>query len=278
MLPLGQAPKSLMDLGQARYKGKIVMATPSLSGSAYAQLAQMLQLHGWDLVRQVINNTTFVMSSKLVYKNVGKGETAVGITGDYNVIKMRDKGYPVTAVYPGEGTGLRFDATDIIANGPNPETAKRFVDFGNSREAHEIMVTLRKRRSVRIDVSAPKGQIPTADVPTFDYDINRAASERKATLLNSVTLAGIADGAIIVFAILNSEMSVTILLYSAKWKTVSIAIFELVLADDLLDAAALGSITIVLTLALIARDDVLGRKLQDAGLPTRARAPKRTRS
>ena len=31
-------------------------------------------------------------------------------------------------------------------------------------------------------------------------------------------------------------------------------------------------------LARMARDDVLGRKLQDAGLPTRARAPKRPRS
>ncbi len=31
-------------------------------------------------------------------------------------------------------------------------------------------------------------------------------------------------------------------------------------------------------LALIARDDVLGRKLQDAGLSTKARAPKRKRS
>ena len=31
-------------------------------------------------------------------------------------------------------------------------------------------------------------------------------------------------------------------------------------------------------LALIARDDVLGRKLQDAGLPTKTRAPKRRRS
>ena len=31
-------------------------------------------------------------------------------------------------------------------------------------------------------------------------------------------------------------------------------------------------------LALIGRDDVLGRKLQDAGLPTKARAPKRKRS
>ncbi len=31
-------------------------------------------------------------------------------------------------------------------------------------------------------------------------------------------------------------------------------------------------------LVRMARDDVLGRKLQDAGLPTRARAPKRQRS
>ena len=88
----------------------------------------------------------------------------------------------VTAIYPSEGTGLRFDANGIIAGGPNPDAAKLFVDFGNSSEAHEIMVTMRKRRSVRTDVSAPEGQIPTADVPTFNYDTKKAANERKANL------------------------------------------------------------------------------------------------
>ncbi|MHA1524453.1 MAG: extracellular solute-binding protein [Alphaproteobacteria bacterium] len=182
LMPAGTEPKSWSDLGEARFKGKIVMANPSLSGSAYAQLAQMLQLHGWDLVKKVIGNTTFVTSSKLVYQNVGKGEVAVGITGDYNVIKMQDKGFPVVAVYPSEGTGLRFDANGLIAGGPNPEAAKVFLDFANTAETHEIMVTMRKRRSVRTDVSAPKGQIPTADVPTFDYDTDKAASQRKANL------------------------------------------------------------------------------------------------
>ena len=183
LLPAGQEPKSWKDLGEPGFKGKIVMANPSLSGSAYAQLAQMLQVHGWDLVKKVIDNTTFVTSSKLVYQNVGKGEIAVGITGDYNVIKMRDKGYPVTAVYPSEGTGLRFDANALIAGGPNPEAAKKFVDFGNSNAAHEIMVTMRKRRSVRVDVTAPVGKIPTADVPTFNYDTAKAASDREANLV-----------------------------------------------------------------------------------------------
>ena len=182
LMSAGTEPKSWADLGDPRFKGKIVMANPSLSGSAYAQLAQMLQLHGWDLVKKVIDNTTFVTSSKLVYQNVGKGEEAIGITGDYNVIKMQDKGFPVIAVYPSEGTGLRFDANGLIAGGPNPAAAKTFLDFANTAEAHEIMVALRSRRSVRTDVSAPKGQIPTADVPTFNYDTDKAASERKANL------------------------------------------------------------------------------------------------
>ena len=183
LMPDGTQPLSWEDLGEPQFKGKIVMANPSLSGSAYAQLAQMLQIHGWDLVERVIDNTTFVTSSKLVYQNVGKGEIEVGITGDYNVIKMRDEGFPVTAIYPSEGTGLRFDANGIIEGGPNLDAAQAFVDFANTKEAHEIMVGLRSRRSVRIDVSAPKGQIPTADVPTFEYDANKAAADREANLL-----------------------------------------------------------------------------------------------
>ena len=183
LVPAGEGPQSWKDLGDAKYKGQIIMANPSLSGSAYSQLAQMLQLYDWDLVEKVIDNTVFVTSSKLVYQNVAKGENAIGITGDYNVVKMRSKGYSVDAVYPAEGTGLRFDANAIIKGGPNAENAKLFVDFLNSRQAHEIMVSLRNRRSVRKDVTAPSGQIPTADVPTFPYDPKKAASDRSENLL-----------------------------------------------------------------------------------------------
>ena len=188
LMPDQSGPKSWADLGKPEYKGQIIMANPSLSGSAYAQLAQMLQIHDWDLVQKVVENTTFVTSSKLVYQNVAKGEIAVGITGDYNIIEMQDKGYDVDCVYPSEGTGLRFDATGIIKGGPNPEGAKAFVDFANSRAAHEIMVDLRNRRSVRKDVTAPKGQIPTADVPTFPYDPKKASADRAANLAKFETV------------------------------------------------------------------------------------------
>jgi iron(III) transport system permease protein len=62
---------------------------------------------------------------------------------------------------------------------------------------------------------------------------------------------GILAGAIIVLVTLISEMSVTILLYSARWKTVAIAIYERLVDDDMPAAAAVGTITIVFTLVLV---------------------------
>ncbi len=181
LMPLDQAPKSWKDLGEPRYKGKIIMSNPSLSGSAYGQIAQILQLHGWDLMQKVIANATFVAQSAVVFQNVAKGEYAIGLTGDSNIVTMAEQGYPVAAVYPSEGTALRFDASGIIKGGPNQENAKLFLDFVNSKEAHEIIVKS-KRRSVRSDAPAPGGQIPTAQIKTFAYDDAAAARDRKANL------------------------------------------------------------------------------------------------
>jgi iron(III) transport system permease protein len=58
-------------------------------------------------------------------------------------------------------------------------------------------------------------------------------------------------GAILVFSTLIGEISATVLLYSAKWKTISVAIYELVLGDQLAQASAIGTITTVLTLLLV---------------------------
>ncbi len=95
-------------------------------------------------------------------------------------------------------------------------------------------------------------------VHTHNLVMTSPAGDHAKTTISENTNHAIPDsvvtfiaGAIIVFATLISEMSVTILLYSAKWKTISIAIFELVIADELLEASAIGSVAIILTLALV---------------------------
>src|SRR5690606_38747723 len=62
---------------------------------------------------------------------------------------------------------------------------------------------------------------------------------------------GVMAGAIIVFADLVSEMGVTVFLYSARWKIIAIAIFERLAGDEMPEAAAISSITIVLVLSLV---------------------------
>ena len=84
-IPLRDAPKSWKDLGDSKYRGEVVMANPALSGSAYAQLFQMVGLYGWDHINAVRRVTTFVPSSTLVYTFVGRGEFGIGVTGEGNV-------------------------------------------------------------------------------------------------------------------------------------------------------------------------------------------------
>lgn len=174
-------PSSWADLADPRYAGQIVLANPSLSGSAYAQLAQILQLYDWDIAEGIMDNARFVTSSQSVFQDVGRGEIEIGVTGEANIGPMIEEGFPVIAVYPEDGTGLRFDASAIIDGGPNRDNAEIFMDFVNSREAHEIIAST-NRRSVREDVDAPEGLAPTSEIVTFPYDAEAAAEGRDEAL------------------------------------------------------------------------------------------------
>ena len=71
----------------------------------------------------------------------------------------------------------------VRAGGPNPDNAKLFLDFISSREAHSIAAGKPFfRRSVRKDVAPPPGLRPTAEIKFFDYDVEKAATEKSANL------------------------------------------------------------------------------------------------
>lgn len=89
-----------------------------------------------------------------------------------------------------------------------------------------------------------------------------------ATTMRRIVLPLIAPallaGGILVFATLIGEISVTVLLYSARWKTLTISIYEYLLGNDIAKASALGTVTIVLTFALVAAASRLaGRNMAD---------------
>lgn len=182
MMPLDKAPQTWMDLAKPEFKGKIVMANPAQSGSAYSQMQQVLQLYGWDAMDKIIGTGTFVTSSKLAYQNVAKGEVPVGLTSEFNILASKGEGFPVDFVYPKDGTALINDASGIIKGGPNPANARKFMDFINSKEAHQMIVDIDKRRSARSDMAPPPGLPDAKSLKTFAYDYKSATSMRKANL------------------------------------------------------------------------------------------------
>ena len=182
MMPLASAPKSWTDLTKPEFKGKILMANPAQSGSAYSQMHQIVGLYGWDVMDKITANATFVSSSKLAFQNVAKGEIAIGLTSEFNVLQSKAEGFPVEAVYPTDGTALIVDANGIIKGGPNPANAKLFLDHISSKAAHEILVDMDKRRSARKDVAAPAGMTPVSAIKVLPYDTVGAARDRDKNL------------------------------------------------------------------------------------------------
>jgi len=139
----------------------------------------MYELYGFDFIKEVVPNVVFVTSSSMVPESVARAEYAIGITGEYNIAKHIDAGTPVIAIYPEEGTGARFDATGIIKNGPNLENAKLFMDFVTTKEAYEIVLNTKSRRTVHPEVAAPGALPPLNEIPLMKYDAVKAAEMRE---------------------------------------------------------------------------------------------------
>ena len=145
-------------------------------------MIQILQLYGWDTMDKIIGVGTFVTSSRLAYQNVAKGEVPVGLTSEFNILASKLEGFPVDAVYPKDGTALINDASGIVKGGPNPANARKFMDFINSKQAHQMIVDIDKRRSARSDMAPPAGLPDAKTLKTFPYDYKAATTMRKANL------------------------------------------------------------------------------------------------
>jgi iron(III) transport system substrate-binding protein len=56
----------------------------------------------------------------------------------HEFITQQLAGFPVDIAIPCEGTGDTLGGMAIIANGPNPEDARRFYDWALTRSAQEL--------------------------------------------------------------------------------------------------------------------------------------------
>ena len=111
----------------------------------------------------------------------------------------------------------------------------------------------------------------SASIGQVDTKIEEASTICGATwgrTMSKVTIPliapGILAGGILVFSTLITEMSVTIIIYSARWKTIAVSIFEHLTSDDVLEASTIGAIAIIMTLILVfGASKLIGKNMAD---------------
>jgi iron(III) transport system substrate-binding protein len=190
LVPEGQGPKSWDDLLDPKWKGKIAFTDPANSGSAYTNVTLLAQLWGnndaaWDKVTKLFASMKVLNKSSLVFSGVGNGEYPIGISLEYAGYIWASNGAPIKTIYPSDGTVVAMEGVAIIKGGPNPESAKVFVDFINRKDTRELIFAKTFRRPARQDLDFAKlpGNMPAlSTIKIAPYDEAGWTEKRPATM------------------------------------------------------------------------------------------------
>ena len=175
-------PTSWEMLADPQYDDMISSARVDSSGSAYIQLATVLQVFGdeakgWEVYKGLLGNYVLSESSGAVPRFVNDGELAIGVTLEDGALRYVEGGGPVQMVYPSEGTAIAPDAMALIKGAPNADNGRAFIDFMLSQEGQTI-VAEQGRRPVRGDVASNPALKPLSEVKSANYDAKWAADNR----------------------------------------------------------------------------------------------------
>ncbi|WP_265518265.1 extracellular solute-binding protein [Nitratireductor luteus] len=182
----GDVPQSWEDILNESWKGKVTMADPANSSSAYAQLYGIYTLYGEEGVRKLAGVVELQGSTSGAYSSVAQGEYAVGMTMEYAAQRYVAGGQEeIELVYPSDGTFLSPEGLALIENAPHPEDAKRVYDLLLSHDIQAGLVGLTFRRPSRADLddALKSSGLPLMNnINIVDIDQGKAASDREMLL------------------------------------------------------------------------------------------------
>lgn len=183
---LGVEIKGYGDLLNPKLKGKIILAQPSATSSAYRQLQTILATMGdkfddekaWAYIEKLIAqcNGVITNSSSQVYNDVINGEYVVGLSYESTVLAMIDQGADhIECVYMKEGNTAMASGGAIVKGAKNIVAAEAMMDIATSNLFQDMRVRESGGRGTN---SLCEGSgVPSEkelNVKPLDYDYLRA--------------------------------------------------------------------------------------------------------
>jgi len=183
-------PRSLLDLTDQRWKGRVVMAKPQYGTSA-TQAACLFEVLGTEKAKQFYlglknNGIHIVPGNKQVAEGVSEDQFAVGITDTDDAIGEVSAGEPVAIIFPDHdgskdsrmGTLFIPNTVAIIRGGPNPAGARQLVDFLLSPEVETKLAESESHQipmNPEVHATLPKEFATRQTAKAMDVDFEKAA-------------------------------------------------------------------------------------------------------
>ena len=166
------APKGYADLLDARWKGKLVKAHPSYSGTALTGTYAISKALGWEYLEKLSKQgVQQLQSTTATPKSIASGERAVMVDGnEYNMFIEIDAKSPVKIIYPKEGTPFVTSPTAIFAAAPHPNAARVLQNFLYTAKAQQLLVDAGGNRSMHPEVKEPASRTPLKDIKLLADD------------------------------------------------------------------------------------------------------------
>ena len=167
-----QAPKSYAELLDPKWKGKLVKAHPSYSGTSLTGTYALVKVLGWDYFEKLSKTgIQQLQSTTAPPKTIASGERAVMVDGnEYNIFIEMNQKSPVKPIYAKEGTPFVSSPTAVFKEAPHPNAARVFQNFLYTAKAQQLLVDVGGARSVHPDVKEPANRTPLKDIKLLPDD------------------------------------------------------------------------------------------------------------
>jgi iron(III) transport system substrate-binding protein len=181
-------PTSWADLITSRYQRMVAVGHPATSGTGYTMLATIMQLHGksvdegFKYARALHDNVALYTREGATAARLACGQVPIGIAFSHDIEAARQDGCEdVEIVFPREGTGYEIGAMALLKNAPEPELARRFMDWAITPKAQELGPLFTAYQiPTHPDARVPAKAVHLASVNTIDYDFSWAGAHRDA--------------------------------------------------------------------------------------------------
>lgn len=162
-------PKSWKDLADPGFKGKVGIMDVRNAGGAYYWQYTVWKLYGPDFFKAMYENQPKLYPGHgPINDRIITGELLVGVDLNYLTDQSTiEKGAPIKAVYPEEGSPLIWSPVGIVNNAPHPKAARLFIDFLASSNGQEIFNSVYSY-SLREGVPIREGMTPLKDIKILD--------------------------------------------------------------------------------------------------------------